>query len=69
MEPYDYYTFRVDHYKVVGLPSGEESAKITGKEISEAFKAQVLQFYYKLIPARKAPSSQWKRSQRRLGST
>lgn len=49
MTPYGYYMFRVDHYKVVGLPSGEERAKLTGKEISEAFKAQVLQFYYKLI--------------------
>ncbi|KAL5561245.1 hypothetical protein UlMin_030992 [Ulmus minor] len=32
----------VDHYSVLGLPTGEEGAKLTEKEISKAYKAKAL---------------------------
>lgn len=31
-----------DHYKVLGLPSGEEGAKLTEKEISKAYRVKAL---------------------------
>lgn len=39
------YIYKVDHYKVLGLPSGENGRKLTQKVISEAFKAQVLPWF------------------------
>lgn len=35
----------VDHYKVLGLPSGEEAAKLTEKEISKAYKLKALELH------------------------
>lgn len=35
----------VDHYNVLGLPSGEEGAKLTEKEISRAYKAKALELH------------------------
>ncbi|KAL6224914.1 hypothetical protein ACLB2K_003769 [Fragaria x ananassa] len=33
---------KVDHYKVLELPSGEEGAKLTQREILKAYKAKAL---------------------------
>lgn len=35
----------VDHYRVLGLPSGEEGAKLTEKEISKAYKWKALELH------------------------
>ncbi|KAF3455569.1 hypothetical protein FNV43_RR00202 [Rhamnella rubrinervis] len=35
----------VDHYSILGLPSGEEGAEITEKEISRAYKAKALELH------------------------
>lgn len=35
----------LDHYKVLGLPSGEEGAKLTVKEISKAYKLKALDLH------------------------
>ncbi|WCJ33112.1 DNAJ heat shock N-terminal domain-containing protein [Euphorbia peplus] len=35
----------VDHYNVLGLPSGEEGAKFTDKEISKAYKQKALELH------------------------
>ncbi|GAV77246.1 DnaJ domain-containing protein/RRM_6 domain-containing protein [Cephalotus follicularis] len=35
----------VDHYSVLGLPSGEEGAKLTEKEISKAYKLKALELH------------------------
>ncbi|KDP39310.1 hypothetical protein JCGZ_01067 [Jatropha curcas] len=35
----------VDHYSVLGLPSGEEGAKLTEKEISRAYKSKALELH------------------------
>ncbi|KAJ0010959.1 hypothetical protein Pint_33547 [Pistacia integerrima] len=35
----------VDHYKVLGLPSGEEGAKLSEKEISKAYKFKALELH------------------------
>jgi len=35
----------IDHYKVLGLPSGEEGAKLTEKEISKAYKLKALELH------------------------
>uniref|UniRef100_A0A2P2KQG4 J domain-containing protein n=1 Tax=Rhizophora mucronata TaxID=61149 RepID=A0A2P2KQG4_RHIMU len=35
----------VDHYRVLGLPSGEEGAKLTEKEISKAYKLKALELH------------------------
>ncbi|KAJ4822260.1 hypothetical protein Tsubulata_049854 [Turnera subulata] len=35
----------VDHYRVLGLASGEEGAKLTGREISRAYKAKALEVH------------------------
>ncbi|XP_044489389.1 dnaJ homolog subfamily C member 17-like isoform X2 [Mangifera indica] len=35
----------VDHYKVLGLPSGEEGAKLSEKEISKAYKLKALELH------------------------
>ncbi|KAI4297799.1 hypothetical protein L6164_037665 [Bauhinia variegata] len=35
----------VDHYCVLGLPSGEEGAKLTEKEISKAYKLKALELH------------------------
>uniref|UniRef100_A0A7N0UZM5 J domain-containing protein n=1 Tax=Kalanchoe fedtschenkoi TaxID=63787 RepID=A0A7N0UZM5_KALFE len=35
----------VDHYAVLGLPSGEEGAKLTEKEISKAYKLKALELH------------------------
>ncbi|GLT58471.1 hypothetical protein SLA2020_313610 [Shorea laevis] len=35
----------VDHYVVLGLPSGEEGAKLTEKEISKAYKQKALELH------------------------
>lgn len=35
----------VDHYSVLGLPSGEEGAKLTEKEISKAYKQKALELH------------------------
>ncbi|GLT94083.1 hypothetical protein SLE2022_118430 [Rubroshorea leprosula] len=35
----------VDHYSFLGLPSGEEGAKLTEKEISKAYKQQALELH------------------------
>lgn len=35
----------VDHYRVLGLPSGEEGAKLTDKEISKAYKQKALELH------------------------
>ncbi|KAJ4715947.1 dnaJ-like subfamily C member 17-like [Melia azedarach] len=35
----------VDHYGVLGLPSGEEGAKLTEKEISKAYKLKALELH------------------------
>ncbi|XP_028768085.1 dnaJ homolog subfamily C member 17 [Neltuma alba] len=35
----------VDHYLVLGLPSGEEGAKLTEKEISKAYKLKALELH------------------------
>ncbi|KAF3455572.1 hypothetical protein FNV43_RR00205 [Rhamnella rubrinervis] len=35
----------VDHYSVLGLPSGEEGAELTEKEISRAYKAKALELH------------------------
>ncbi|KAF5751038.1 hypothetical protein HS088_TW02G00048 [Tripterygium wilfordii] len=35
----------VDHYAVLGLPSGEEGAKLTEKEISKAYKFKALELH------------------------
>ena len=35
----------VDHYSVLGLPSWEEGAELTEKEISRAYKAKALELH------------------------
>lgn len=35
----------VDHYLVLGLPTGEEGMKLTEREITKAFKAKALQVH------------------------
>ncbi|KAJ4829551.1 hypothetical protein Tsubulata_017161 [Turnera subulata] len=35
----------VDHYNVLGLPSGEEGAKLTEKEIQKAYRAKALELH------------------------
>ncbi|CAI0407958.1 unnamed protein product [Linum tenue] len=35
----------IDHYKVLGLPSGEEGSKLTEKEISKAYKFKALELH------------------------
>ncbi len=35
----------IDHYKVLGLPSGEEGAKLSEKEISKAYKWKALELH------------------------
>lgn len=35
----------VDHYLVLGLPSGEEGAKLSEKEISKAYRAKALELH------------------------
>ncbi|KAF2288946.1 hypothetical protein GH714_022963 [Hevea brasiliensis] len=35
----------IDHYNVLGLPSGEEGAKLTQKEISKAYKLKALELH------------------------
>ncbi|CAK9316011.1 unnamed protein product [Citrullus colocynthis] len=35
----------VDHYAVLGLPSGEQGAKLTEKEISKAYRAKALELH------------------------
>lgn len=35
----------VDHYAVLGLPSGEDGAKLTEKEISKAYKTKALELH------------------------
>ena len=35
----------IDHYGILGLPSGEEGAKLTEKEISKAYKAKALELH------------------------
>ncbi|EXB24032.1 DnaJ homolog subfamily C member 17 [Morus notabilis] len=35
----------VDHYSVLGLPSGEEGAKLTEKEISKAYRIKALELH------------------------
>lgn len=35
----------VDHYAVLGLPSGEEGAKLTEKEISKAYRSKALELH------------------------
>ncbi|KAF8377772.1 hypothetical protein HHK36_031157 [Tetracentron sinense] len=35
----------VDHYEILGLPSGEEGAKLTVKEISKAYKSKALELH------------------------
>ncbi|XP_010256338.1 PREDICTED: dnaJ homolog subfamily C member 17-like [Nelumbo nucifera] len=35
----------IDHYEVIGLPSGEEGAKLTEKEISKAYKIKALELH------------------------
>ncbi|CAM8974298.1 unnamed protein product [Rhodiola kirilowii] len=35
----------VDHYAVLGLPSGEEGSKLTDKEISKAYKLKALELH------------------------
>ncbi|XP_022136338.1 dnaJ homolog subfamily C member 17-like isoform X2 [Momordica charantia] len=35
----------LDHYAVLGLPSGEEDAKLTEKEISKAYRAKALELH------------------------
>ncbi|XP_062014679.1 uncharacterized protein LOC133731290 [Rosa rugosa] len=35
----------VDHYRVLGLPSGEEGSKLNKKEITEAYRAKALQLH------------------------
>ncbi|KAF7810759.1 dnaJ-like protein subfamily C member 17 [Senna tora] len=35
----------VDHYRILGLPSGEEGAKLTDKEISKAYKLKALELH------------------------
>ncbi|KAF5734810.1 hypothetical protein HS088_TW15G00303 [Tripterygium wilfordii] len=35
----------VDHYALLGLPSGEEGAKLTEKEISKAYKLKALEIH------------------------
>ncbi|KAL6270869.1 hypothetical protein ACE6H2_027780 [Prunus campanulata] len=35
----------IDHYKILGLPSGEEGAKLTEKEISKAYRAKALELH------------------------
>ncbi|KAJ4849514.1 hypothetical protein Tsubulata_021094 [Turnera subulata] len=38
-------TVELDHYIVLGLPSGEEGAKLTEKEISKAYKLKALELH------------------------
>lgn len=35
----------LDHYKVLGLPSGQEGAKLNETEITKAYRAKALQLY------------------------
>ncbi|KAK7343332.1 hypothetical protein VNO77_11989 [Canavalia gladiata] len=35
----------IDHYVVLGLPSGEEGAKLTEKEITKAYKSKALELH------------------------
>ncbi|KAJ4849513.1 hypothetical protein Tsubulata_021092 [Turnera subulata] len=35
----------VDYYAVLGLPSGEEGAKLTETELSEAYKVKALELH------------------------
>ncbi|KAJ4965399.1 hypothetical protein NE237_017248 [Protea cynaroides] len=35
----------IDHYEILGLPSGEEGAKLTEKEISKAYKTKALELH------------------------
>ncbi|GMG99309.1 hypothetical protein Nepgr_001149 [Nepenthes gracilis] len=35
----------IDHYRVLGLPSGDEGAKLTAKEISKAYKVKALELH------------------------
>ncbi|XP_043714382.1 dnaJ homolog subfamily C member 17 isoform X1 [Telopea speciosissima] len=35
----------IDHYEILGLPSGEEGAKLTEKEISKAYKFKALELH------------------------
>lgn len=35
----------VDHYSILGLPTGEEGAKLTEKEISKAYKVKALELH------------------------
>ncbi|KAM5587802.1 hypothetical protein ABKV19_006313 [Rosa sericea] len=35
----------VDHYRVLGLPSGEEGSKLNKKEITKAYRAKALQLH------------------------
>lgn len=35
----------IDHYKVLGLPSGEEGAKLSEKDISKAYKLKALELH------------------------
>lgn len=35
----------VDHYAILGLPSGEEGAKLTEKEISKGYKVKALELH------------------------
>lgn len=39
-----------DHYNVLGLPSGEEGAKLTEKEITEAYRAKALALHMEKRP-------------------
>ncbi|KAJ4849515.1 hypothetical protein Tsubulata_021097 [Turnera subulata] len=34
--------YSIDHYRILGLPSGEKGARLTGREISKAFKLKAL---------------------------
>ncbi|KAJ4849517.1 hypothetical protein Tsubulata_021099 [Turnera subulata] len=35
----------VDHYSVLGLPSGEEGTRLTEREISKAYKLKALELH------------------------
>ncbi|XP_042509452.1 pre-mRNA-splicing factor cwf23-like [Macadamia integrifolia] len=39
------YGVKIDHYEILGLPSGEERAKLTEREISKAYKTKALEIH------------------------
>ncbi|XP_020094934.1 pre-mRNA-splicing factor cwf23-like [Ananas comosus] len=51
----------VDHYSVLGLPSGEEGAKLTLGEIKKAFRAQSLSRHPDKRPADPAATADFQR--------